>query len=50
MAMVKNLKKFQTFGNALSFYDRLGGKGGEKEFLSLFLLQGKNNVSEVRVV
>jgi hypothetical protein len=50
MAMVKSLEKTQTFENALNKYDVLRGDGGEKEFLSLFLLQGKNNVSEVKFV
>jgi len=50
MAMVKSLEKPQTFENALSAYNLFSGDGGEKEFFSLFLLQGKNNVSEVKFV
>ena len=50
MAMVKSLEKPQTFENALSAYNTFIGDGGEKEFFSLFLLQGKNNVSEVKFV
>ena len=36
----------KSFESVESVYNQLGGS--EKDFLSLILLQGKNNVSEVR--
>ncbi len=35
----------KMFDDVQAAYDRM--EGSEKEFMSLFLLQGKNNVSEV---
>jgi hypothetical protein len=42
--MDQNMK--MTFEAALSIYDPTSGQ--EKDFLSLILLQGKNNVNEVK--
>jgi TorA maturation chaperone TorD len=47
-AMAKKLTEAdmaKMFDEVQAAYDRM--EGSEKEFMSLFLLQGKNNVSEV---